>query len=328
MVNIDNTLNGNPELFNTQVPALSDDANIQEALRLYHYGTDTVPSNPANIEPESVAGYFRAVQIALSTLQPEPKEVLGAGENLNSKTSQGIYSQDSDADARSLNSLNYPLFSTNLDGSDGLAYAGLLSVIVHENIIYQTYQMTSVPGFFFRSRVGSVWSAWTRMASFLHNHNNIYYTKEEMDQSLQGKQASIPSSAPVATLLSTALTQDRALISNSSGQVAVIGTNVTSTSLGLLANTTQSVGKTNSSPNGTAPRLVFSDAPQFTGFPSANSEGNATVPTRSTTSNILVTQSLMARDAITSKTSSVNNAGIFIQQAQPSNATVNDLWIW
>jgi hypothetical protein len=46
--NIDNTVNGTG-LFNTKIPGLSDAADIQAALRLYHYGTYTYDG--ANTDP-------------------------------------------------------------------------------------------------------------------------------------------------------------------------------------------------------------------------------------------------------------------------------------
>jgi hypothetical protein len=47
--NIDNTSNG-AGLFNTKIPGLSDAADIQAALRLYHYGTYTYDG--ANTNPD------------------------------------------------------------------------------------------------------------------------------------------------------------------------------------------------------------------------------------------------------------------------------------
>jgi hypothetical protein len=68
--------NYNPEteqtnqLYNTQIPALSEDANIQEALRLYHYGVGAgLPTTNAQIQPNSVAGHLRSLRSDVSTLQ-------------------------------------------------------------------------------------------------------------------------------------------------------------------------------------------------------------------------------------------------------------------
>lgn len=68
--------NYNPEteqtnqLYNTQIPALSEDANIQEALRLYHYGVGIgLPTTNAQIQPNSIAGHLKGLRTDIATLQ-------------------------------------------------------------------------------------------------------------------------------------------------------------------------------------------------------------------------------------------------------------------
>lgn len=69
--NIDGTPTGTG-LFNTQIPALSDAADIQAALRLYHYGEyDFDPGNP---QEESIAGHLQALDTRL-----DAQEALGTG---------------------------------------------------------------------------------------------------------------------------------------------------------------------------------------------------------------------------------------------------------
>ena len=71
--NIDGTVGGSG-LFNTKIPALSEAADIQAALRLYHYGKDYELSNtdPAELKPVSLAKH-------LQTLQDNIDEVDGKG---------------------------------------------------------------------------------------------------------------------------------------------------------------------------------------------------------------------------------------------------------
>ena len=71
--NIDGTVGGSG-LFNTKIPALSEAADIQAALRLYHYGEDYELSNtdPAELKPVSLAKH-------LQTLQDNIDEVDGKG---------------------------------------------------------------------------------------------------------------------------------------------------------------------------------------------------------------------------------------------------------
>jgi hypothetical protein len=58
--------------FNTRIPGLGDNANIQEALRIYHYGlslgTDSIPSDTGLI-PGSIAGHFKAVSNRVLSLE-------------------------------------------------------------------------------------------------------------------------------------------------------------------------------------------------------------------------------------------------------------------
>ena len=54
--------------FPTVVPALASNANIQEALRIYHYG-GTVPENIGQVADISVAGHFKAISNRVSTLE-------------------------------------------------------------------------------------------------------------------------------------------------------------------------------------------------------------------------------------------------------------------
>lgn len=65
------------EVYSTQVPALSDAADIQEALRVYHYGApsgsgagqyDPNNANEANLFPNSIANYLSDLQSQVTTL--------------------------------------------------------------------------------------------------------------------------------------------------------------------------------------------------------------------------------------------------------------------
>ena len=71
--NIDNTANESGP-YNTKIPSLADNANIQKALRIYHYGSENPPLNMAGVIPNSVAGHFKAMSTRVSTV-----EVTGLG---------------------------------------------------------------------------------------------------------------------------------------------------------------------------------------------------------------------------------------------------------
>jgi hypothetical protein len=63
---------GGSSTFNTRIPGLGDNANIQEALRIYHYGlsegSDAIPSD-ANLISGSIAGHFKAVSNRVLSLE-------------------------------------------------------------------------------------------------------------------------------------------------------------------------------------------------------------------------------------------------------------------
>ena len=56
-------------LYNTQIPALADSADIQAALRLYHYGQESEPADLASIPAESVAGYLKDLQSQVDAIE-------------------------------------------------------------------------------------------------------------------------------------------------------------------------------------------------------------------------------------------------------------------
>jgi hypothetical protein len=160
----------------TLIPSLSDAANIQAALRLYHYGTATEGA----VAEQSVAGYIADIYDQISGLGSTDPINLGINENLNTKQTTGIYSQISTSDARTSSSFNYPL-------SGGLAYAGILTVVVAENVVFQTYQMESVDSTgaqFWRSKnTAGTWSSWKQTSDTAHVHDDRYYTETELQTS-------------------------------------------------------------------------------------------------------------------------------------------------
>ena len=61
--NIDNTVSGSG-LFNTKIPGLGDAADIQAALRVYHYGSytyDGANTDTENLLPSSIAGHLQSL---------------------------------------------------------------------------------------------------------------------------------------------------------------------------------------------------------------------------------------------------------------------------
>lgn len=74
-------------LIPTSIPSLTDNADIQAALRLYHYGTAYDPNNtdPAELEAESIAGYINDLDDRISSV-----EVSGPGSEYSGTMPTGV----------------------------------------------------------------------------------------------------------------------------------------------------------------------------------------------------------------------------------------------
>jgi hypothetical protein len=61
-------------IYPTKIPGYEDPADIQEALRLYHYGSSTIPTEnvlgsvPNGINTKSIAGHLKAIDNTIQTL--------------------------------------------------------------------------------------------------------------------------------------------------------------------------------------------------------------------------------------------------------------------
>jgi hypothetical protein len=66
--NIDGTAGGLGP-YNTAIPALVDNANIQEALRIYHYGSKFPPATMGDVIATSVAGHFKTMSTRVGNLE-------------------------------------------------------------------------------------------------------------------------------------------------------------------------------------------------------------------------------------------------------------------
>lgn len=56
-------------IYPTKIPGLEEAADIQAALKLYHYGSSTIPTTTADIEPNSVVGHIQSLRDDITTLQ-------------------------------------------------------------------------------------------------------------------------------------------------------------------------------------------------------------------------------------------------------------------
>lgn len=176
--------------FNTQIPQYTENADIQAALRIYHYGSDT--QNPNPLPDESIAGHLNTLT---NNKMSVPVAISGLSTNLNDYTSPGLFHQSSTTNARS--GTNYPTYLSQ-------AYSGMLEVYAENagTIVYQTYHMSdSINQKFWRLGVYAseawTWSAWTTFV------NQI--------------------TGSASTIVTQDLTANRALITNAGQKVAVSG---------------------------------------------------------------------------------------------------------
>lgn len=56
-------------IYKTKIPGYEEPADIQAALKLYHYGSSTVPTTEAAIEPNSIAGHLKSLDTRLDTVE-------------------------------------------------------------------------------------------------------------------------------------------------------------------------------------------------------------------------------------------------------------------
>jgi hypothetical protein len=66
--NIDGTVAGNGP-FNVSIPGLTADADIQQALRIYHYGSTQPPGSLSAVAAKSVAGYLKSISDRVQTVE-------------------------------------------------------------------------------------------------------------------------------------------------------------------------------------------------------------------------------------------------------------------
>ncbi len=66
--------------YNTKMPSLADNANIQDALKVYHYGTTNPPANMGAVISNSVAGHFKNMSTRVTNLENKDTAVYSSSE--------------------------------------------------------------------------------------------------------------------------------------------------------------------------------------------------------------------------------------------------------
>ena len=208
--------------YNTQIPSLTENADIQTALKIYHYGQST---EPANLVADSVAGHFKNLEDTKVDIIPI-QIVAGAENNLNLKVITGYYSVSTNAIASA--GSNYPPSPT----------AGMLQVVNDgSGIIYQTY-ITNLSKFYWRGYYSGAWTSWTQAADTAYIAPSITSKFNSLDGEMLTKQATITGAATSVTSANLAVSS--ALVSDASGKIAASST-VSATELGYLDGVTSGI---------------------------------------------------------------------------------------
>jgi hypothetical protein len=172
--------------YNTKIPRIDENADIQTALRLYHYGDNT--ANPGSLIAESIAGHLK--QLEDSKISKEPG-LIAASQNLDNYIQTGYFNQDSTTNART--GSNYPAYPDS--AGTPRFYAGMLKVVNSGGIVYQEYHMYGEPSYvlntvFWRIKYANVWSSWRGVVNQddilaitdnNYHRKSITYTRAEMD---------------------------------------------------------------------------------------------------------------------------------------------------
>ena len=145
-------IGGGSAPYNTQIPSIIDNADIQTAFRLYHYGSNT--STPGTIPSDSIAGHFSLLEE--SKINKAPTIIPGSA-NLNDYVTTGFYTQTNNSFANT--GLNYPQ-----------KFAGALTVVNEGGVVFQQYQvvgaaesgenLNTLNRTFWRFNIAGSWRPW------------------------------------------------------------------------------------------------------------------------------------------------------------------------
>lgn len=202
--------------FKTQIPALSDDANIQEAFRLYHYGIPTEPDVGTPIAPLSIESHLQTLRFDLDNIAAGQAAVTVLDlENLDNVVDSGTYHKPTTP----LAGYGYPSLNPGL----------LIVTATASGPVYQIYQTiggaSGTNNRWWRGRTATTtdWSAWKQTSFSGHTHDDRYYTETEIDSKL-----------------SPTMTANAVAVTDSSGAI-VSSSSISTTELGHLDGATSNI---------------------------------------------------------------------------------------
>lgn len=215
--------------YNTQIPTLQSDADIQAALTLYHYGDVT---EPGTLVPDSIAGHLDSLDSTKVNKAPVALPTGSvSGNNLDNISTTGFYTQTA---AGAAAGSNYPSYN-------GTKYGGELSVVSDGGVIYQDYHLTNgvINEKFWRAKFAGTWTAWASASQVGHKHNDLYLLRSDVtgETGIYG-QAAITGAAK--SVVVNQLNTNAAVITDANGDLSSSST-VSATEIGYLDGVTSSL---------------------------------------------------------------------------------------
>jgi len=111
-------------VYPTQIPGYDDAADIQAALKLYHYGSSTVPANEGALVANSVAGHLKSLDTRLDGI-----ESTGIGSDFSSseptEPQDGFIWVDSDSVVPIIQNPTWQLLSSGTLSGSSLSVTGI-----------------------------------------------------------------------------------------------------------------------------------------------------------------------------------------------------------
>jgi hypothetical protein len=212
--------------YNTQIPTLQSDADIQAALTLYHYGAET---EPETLVADSIAGHLDALDSA--KVNKTAVALPTSGSNLDSVSTTGFYTQTA---AGAAAGSNYPSYNAT-------KYGGELSVTSDGGVIYQDYHLTNgvINEKFWRAKFAGTWTAWASASQVGHKHNDLYLLRDDVtgETGLYGQRAITGAAKSVVV---NQLNSSAAVVTDSNGDLSSSST-VSATEIGYLDGVTSNI---------------------------------------------------------------------------------------
>jgi hypothetical protein len=152
--------------YNTKIPTLLENADIQTAFTLYHYGQDTEPATEDDLLDDSIAGYLNDLEGKKINKKPV---LISGGTSFNSNIVTGYYL---------VSNLEVAATVAQLPPLNNVKYPGLLEVVAEteSGVVYQTYHMVDgvqdgVNAKAWRAFYNSGWTDWRYASDDRHVHD-------------------------------------------------------------------------------------------------------------------------------------------------------------